>query len=289
MLDTTLSNTIHRGNVQRRIVVSCNTAGRDLVSVVEDIQGAVDGKIVSTLPEGYFVQYGGQFQAQADANRRLLVLGIFAVIGVFMLLTKCFGSWRAALQVIVNVPLAAIGSVVALLLFNRPDPKVLEAAPLWQWPRLWVEATSLSVAHWVGFITLIGIVCRNGIMMISHYIHLMKYEGEKFDEHMITRGSLERLAPVLMTAATAIIGLVPLLLGAGETGKEILHPLAIVVVGGLLSSTLLDQIVTPALFFKFGRKIYEHRFDATTAEDEQAELDELGLPLERTTPGVATA
>ena len=100
----------------------------------------------------------------------------------------------------VNIPLAAIGSVVALLLVNRPDWEALQAAPWWQWPRVWVEATTLSVAHWVGFITLIGIVSRNGIMMISHYIHLMKHEGEAFGEEMIIRGSLERLAPVLMTA-----------------------------------------------------------------------------------------
>jgi Cu/Ag efflux pump CusA len=289
VLDTTGPNTINRENVQRRIVVSCNTAGRDLVSVVQDIQRAVEAKVQPTLPEGYFVQYGGQFEAQSQANRRLLVLGVFAVVGVFMLLYKCLGSWRAAVQVMVNVPLAAIGSVIALLLTNWPNHEALAAAHWWEWPKVWVQATSLSVAHWVGFITLIGIVCRNGIMMISHYIHLMKYEGEKFDEHMIILGSLERLAPVLMTAATAIIGLVPLLLGAGETGKEILHPLAIVVVGGLLSSTLLDQIVTPALFYKLGRKIYEHRFDAKAAEHEGAEVDELGLPGRRPKPASETA
>jgi Cu/Ag efflux pump CusA len=267
VIDTTGPNTIYRENVQRRIVVACNVAGRDLVSVVEDIEGAVAEHVIPTLPQGYFVQYGGQFEAQAQANRRLLVLGLCAVAGVFLLLYKCLESIRAALQVMVNIPLAAIGSVLALVIFNRPAPEALEAAAWWQWPKVWLEGISLSVAHWVGFITLIGIVCRNGIMMISHYIHLMKHEGEQFDEAMIVRGSLERLAPVLMTAMTTVFGLVPLLLGAGQTGKEILHPLAVVVVGGLVSSTLLDQVVTPALFFKFGRPVYPQRPDSALAAD----------------------
>src|SRR5262249_26214515 len=157
-------------------------------------------------------------------------------------LFNALGSWQSALQVLVNIPLAAIGSVIALLLTNRPAWSTLADAPWQRWPTLWLSATSLSVAHWVGFITLIGIVSRNGIMMISHYLHLMQEEGEALDERMIVRGTLERLASVLMTAGVAIIGLVPLALGAGQTGKEILHPLAVVVIGGLIVSTMLDQM-----------------------------------------------
>ena len=254
-------NTINRENIARRIVVQCNAAGRDLASVVRDIQQQANEKIVPKLQDGYFIEYGGQFVAKQEANLRLLMLGGFSTAGILLLLFKCLGSWQAAIQVMVNIPLAAIGSVLALLLVNWPTPEAIAAASWWQLPSVWVGATTLSVAHWVGFITLTGIVCRNGIMMISHYIHLMKYEGEEFGQPMIVRGSLERLAPVLMTAMTAAIGLVPLALGAGQTGKEILHPLAIVVIGGLFSSTLLDQIVTPALFYRFGRKVYEHRPD----------------------------
>ncbi len=257
VVETTGPNTINREHVVRRIVVQANVAERDLVSVVQDIRTQVEEQVVPSLPDDYFVAYGGQFEAQQQANLRLLVLGGVSVIGVFLLLLKCLQSWRAALQVMVNVPLAAIGSVLALLLTNWPGMEAFADAAFWLWPKVWIESISLSVAHWVGFITLIGIVSRNGILMLSHYIHLMKHEGEAFGEQMIIRGSLERLAPVMMTAVTTIIGLLPLALGAGQTGKEILHPLAIVVIGGLLSSTLLDQLVTPALFYKFGRNVYD--------------------------------
>jgi CzcA family heavy metal efflux pump len=260
VLDTTGPNTLNREGVQRRVVVSCNVQGRDLAAVVADIR-----RETAPVAEGlqgragdYRVEYGGQFEAQQQANLRLLLLGTLAVVGVLLLLTKALESWRAALQVMANVPLAAVGSVVALLLTNRPDAAALHAVPWWRVPAVWLGATSLSLAHWVGFITLVGIVSRNGILMVSHYLHLMRHEGERFDEHMIVRGSLERLAPVLMTAGVAVIGLVPLALGAGQTGKEILHPLAVVVIGGLVASTLLDQLVTPALFLTFGRKVYEH-------------------------------
>jgi Cu/Ag efflux pump CusA len=264
VLDTTGPNTLNHENVQRRIVVSSNVQGRDLATVVRDIRHRLVSveQALRQLPGGYRIEYGGQFEAQQQANLRLAILGTLAVIGVFLLLCKALESWRAALQVLVNIPLAAAGSVIALLIVNRPSWEVLAATSWYRWPQVWLAASTLSVAHWVGFITLIGIVSRNGIMMISHYIHLMKHEGEKFDEAMIVRGSLERLAPVLMTACVTIIGLTPLVLGAGQTGKEILHPLAVVVIGGLLVSTLLDQVVTPALFYKFGRKVYEHSADA---------------------------
>ena len=259
VLDTTGPNTLNHENVARRIVVSCNVQGRSLGDVVADIKRAirpVEEKLRSKGGE-YRIEDDGQYRAQQEANSRLLVLGSASVFGVFLLLCRCLGSWRAALMVLgVNIPLAGLGAVAALLIINRPDDVALHAAPWWKWPGVWVQATTLSVAHWVGFITLIGVVSRNGIMMIAHYIHLMKEEGEPFGKDMIIRGSLERLAPVLMTAAVAVIGLVPLALGAGQTGKEILHPLAVVVIGGLLTSTLMDQVVTPAVFLLFGRKVY---------------------------------
>lgn len=258
VLDTSGPNTLNRENVQRRIVVFCNVHGRDLSGVVADIKpklAPIEASI-RDLPGDYRIELGGQFEAQQQANFRLAVFGIAAVFGVFLLLCKAVHSWVAALQVLANIPLAAMGSVIALLLTNWPDWGSLQAANWWEWPKVWIQATRLSVAHWVGFITLIGIVSRNGIMMISHYIHLMQHEGESFNEQMIIRGSLERLAPVMMTATTSFVGLLPLLFGAGQTGKEILYPLAVVVFGGMLASTLLDQVVTPALFFKFGGRAF---------------------------------
>ncbi|MEO8574905.1 MAG: efflux RND transporter permease subunit, partial [Pyrinomonadaceae bacterium] len=159
------------------------------------------------------------------------LLTIFSLIAIFFLLIKALGDWRVALQVMINIPLALIGAVWALHL----------------------SGGVFSIATMVGFISLVGITSRNGIMMISHYLHLIKEEGEEFTEKMIIRGSLERLVPVLMTALTAGLSLVPFILAADAPGKEILHPLAVVVLGGILTSTLLDQIVTPAVFYKFGR------------------------------------
>lgn len=224
-------NQVLRENTKRRIVVMANTSGRDLGSIVEEIQKRVGSGV--KLPEGYFVEYAGQFEAQKDATRRLLILSLFSVLIIFFLLIKALGDWRMALQVMVNVPLALIGAVLALILTGGV----------------------FSVATLVGFISLIGITSRNGIMMLSHYLHLMREENEEFSEHMIIRGSLERLIPVMMTALTAGLSLIPLAIAAGEPGKEILQPLAVVVLGGILTSTILDQVVTPAIFFKFGKPV----------------------------------
>ncbi|MEO7672450.1 MAG: efflux RND transporter permease subunit [Pyrinomonadaceae bacterium] len=222
-------NQILRENTKRRIVISANTGGRDLGSVVGDLQARVASQV--TLPPGYFVEFGGQFQASQEATRTLSVLTIFSLVAIFFLLIKALGDWRSALQVLVNIPLALIGAVIAMLLTGGV----------------------FSIATLVGFISLVGITSRNGIMMISHYLHLMREEGEDFTEEMIIRGSLERLVPVVMTALTAGLSLIPFVLAADAPGKEILHPLAVVVLGGILTSTLLDQMVTPAVFFKFGK------------------------------------
>ena len=215
-------------DTQRRLVVSSNVAGRDLERVVTAIQRAVDA---IPMPPGYYVTYGGQFESQRSASRLIGLLSLASLAGMLVVLYSHFRSWTVALQILLNIPLALVGSVIAVVLTGGV----------------------LSVATLVGFITLCGIASRNGIMMISHYIHLMKEEGETFGEAMVVRGSLERVVPVLMTALTAALALVPIALSKGQPGKEILQPVAIVILGGLLSSTLLDIVVTPAVFRRFGR------------------------------------
>lgn len=235
-------NMVNRENLQRRIVVSANSHGRDLGSLIAEIREKI-GKNVK-LPEGYFIEYGGQFESQQKASKLIFFLGLLSLLGVFFVLYVHFNSVALTLQVMLNVPLALIGSIVAIYLTER----------------------ELSVATMIAFITLCGIATRNGIMMISHYIHLVKEEGEDFSEKMIIRGSLERLVPVLMTALSAILALTPLLFAKGEPGKEILHPVAVVIIGGLLSSTLLDMFVTPAIFYRFGKKAIEKLTKPNTEE-----------------------
>jgi CzcA family heavy metal efflux pump len=223
-------NVINRENSQRRIVIGANTSNPDLQSLVQQWQQAVTEKV--KLPEGYFVSFEGEYVAQQKATRRIafffsVVLGV-----VLLLLFGYFRSLSLALQVMLNIPLALMGGLtLTYLLINN-----------------------ISIATLVGFIAVGGVAARNGIMMISHYLHLMRHEGEGFTKAMIIRGTQERLVPVLMTALAAGTALIPLLLSAHEPGKEILHPVAVVIVGGLISSTLLDLVVTPAVFFAFGRR-----------------------------------
>lgn len=222
-------NTIQREKIRRRIVIQCNTADRGLVEVVEEIQSNLKA-ISATLPQGYYFEFSGQFESQQKASRVITWLFGVALIGVFMTLFTMFRSVNLSLQVMAAIPMAFIGSVAALVLTGQ----------------------NLTIASMVGFISLGGIASRNGILLLQHYLHLVKYEGEDWTHKMIIRAGLERLAPVLMTALTAGIGLVPLVLAAGQPGKEILYPVATVILGGVISSTLLDFFVHPALFWLFG-------------------------------------
>lgn len=239
--NTASINTITHENTQRKITISCNVQKRDLGTTVQEIQNAIKEKV--KLPQGYFIQYGGQFESQKSASKLILLLSIFSVIGIFLVLYSHFKSAQITLQIMLNIPLALIGSVIAVILTGG----------------------TFSVATMVGFITLTGIASRNGIMMISHYIHLMEHEGETFSKEMIIRGSLERLVPVLMTALVAALALIPLTLDAQASGKEILYPVATVILGGLISSTLLDMIVTPVVFYTFGEKAIKQYFSERNA------------------------
>ena len=223
-------NLINRESVNRRMVVQANTQGRDVVSVVEDIQTILNSEL--ELPNGYYISYGGQFESQASAQRNILILSLFSLLGMFLTLYTHFRSLNLTLQVMLAIPLSFIGAVIGIFMTGG----------------------IFSIATMVGFITLTGIASRNGIMMISHYLHLMKNEEENFDLKMLKRGTQERLVPVLMTALTALLALTPLVMAAGETGKEILSPVATVIFSGLFSSTLLNLIVTPIVFWKFGEK-----------------------------------
>jgi CzcA family heavy metal efflux pump len=221
-------NMVLRENVQRRIVISCNVAGRDLGSVVNDIRQAVSQAV--PMPAGYRVEYGGQFESEQSASQRLLALSVLAIAGVFMLLVLAFGRARDALIVMVNLPLALIGGVVGVFL----------------------SGGVLNVATMIGFITLFGIATRNGIMLVTHIHHLMNVEGVRDFREAVERGAKERLVPILMTAAAAGLALMPLAVRGGQTGSEIQTPMAIVILCGLTTSTLLNMFVVPALYLRFG-------------------------------------
>jgi len=218
-------NQITREAVQRKIVIQSNVQGRDLSGFVNDLRGRIERQVV--LPQGYFLQYGGQFEQQARAQKQLLSLGGVSLVVIFLLLFLAFGSLRAALLVLSNLPLAVIGGIFAVYFTNK----------------------TISVASIVGFITLFGIATRNGIMMVTHYMQL-RAEGKRWDE-VVWQGSMERLNPVLMTALVASIGLVPLALRAGQPGTELQYPLAVVILGGMITATPLTLLVIPALYNRF--------------------------------------
>ncbi|MEK7382247.1 MAG: efflux RND transporter permease subunit, partial [Elusimicrobiota bacterium] len=218
-----------RENVQRKIVIMANVGDRDLRGVINDIRAGVEREV--KLPQGYYVVYGGQFESESEATRTITLLGLFVIAGIFLLLFLAFRSVRTALVIMVNLPLALIGGVVAVFFGSGV----------------------LSVASLVGFITLFGIATRNGIMMLSHYEHLQDVEGVPFEESIV-RGSLERLSPILMTALCAGLALIPLVLAGDKPGNEIQAPMGVVILGGLLSSTGLNMLVVPALYARFGRK-----------------------------------
>jgi Cu/Ag efflux pump CusA len=221
-------NMILRENVQRRIVVSANVAGRDLGSVVDDIRSGIAHAV--SMPVGYRVEYGGQFESEQSATRRLAVLGVGVVAGLFMLLVLAFGRARDALLVMLNLPLALIGGVAGV----------------------YISGGVLNVATIIGFITLFGIATRNGIMLVSHIHHLIDHEGVTDFRVAVERGAQERLIPILMTAMAAGLALIPLALGGGKSGSEIQTPMAIVILCGLVTSTLLNMIVVPTLYLRYG-------------------------------------
>ncbi len=235
------SNLISRENAQRKAVISCNVAeGFNLGDLVEEVRERVD-PIVANY--GYAVSYGGQFEAQQSASNTLYVMGAGVAVIMLLLLNMSFGSTRAAILVMVNLPLALIGGIVAIFVAESDSLFGNVLALFGVGGRY--EAPVISIASMVGFITLFGIAVRNGILLVNHYAHLVKEEGASLGE-AIFRGSQERLVPILMTALTAVVGLVPIAWAAGEPGSEILAPMAIVVLGGLVSSTLLNLLVVPA-------------------------------------------
>lgn len=233
IVETASPNLVQREDGERRIAVSANVEGRSLSEAVDALRARVAEEV--HLPPGYRIVYGGQFESQERGLQRLWLLGSLSVLLMAVVLYSHFRSGAVVAQVLLNVPLALVGSVAAVL----------------------ITGGVLSLATAIGFITLCGIASRNTIMMISHYLHLARAEGMAFGKELVVRGSLERLVPVLMTALTAGLALVPLLLSRGAPGKELLFPVAAVIVGGLVSSTVLDMVVTPVAFLQFGRRAVE--------------------------------
>lgn len=238
-------NQILRENGKRRVVVLANTDGEaDMATVIAEIRSVI---AASTLPPGFFVNLEGTFQAQEESMRTIGLLSILSLSMVFAILYSRYRSVLFVSIIMASVPLALIGSVTAL----------------------WIAGQPLSVASMIGFITLTGISTRNGILKISHYINLAIQEDMPFGRELVMRGSLERLTPVLMTALSAGVALVPLMIDATAPGKEILHPVAITIFGGLVTATVLDTLLTPTLFLRYGRKPLERLVEQARSQIEQ--------------------
>jgi Cu/Ag efflux pump CusA len=221
-------NTVKRESASRRIDVTCNVRDRDLGSVAREIEQRVRGM---KFPRGYHPEFLGEYAAQQESRRRLLIAGAVALVGIVVLLYSEFRAWRLVLLVMLSLIFAAVGGVLGV----------------------WLGGGSISLGSLVGFVTVVGIAVRNGIMMISHFRHLEVSEHMGFGDGLTIRGAEERLAPILMTALTAALALLPLVLAGNRPGHEIEYPMALVILGGLLSSTLMNLFILPSLYRAFGR------------------------------------
>lgn len=237
-------NVVNRENIRRRQTIRCNVSGRDLASAATEIERRVRSQV--PMPTGYFVEFGGQFEAQRSATTLITVLAGVSLAGIFMVLMLLYPSPRITFQILNAMPTAFIGGVLALVLTQQ----------------------TLTVASLVGFVSLGGIAVRNGILLVTHYFHLMNEEDEGFTQQMVLRGSLERLAPVLMTALTAGIALIPIVVGGKKPGLEILYPVATVILGGLLTSTFCEFLIHPGLFWKFSGRDAERLVQGGISDEE---------------------
>jgi len=235
-------NNINRENMRRRVVVRANASGDDMSRVVEEVKQLVSD---TRMPSGYFAMLDGTFRAEEAASKSILLLSLGSLALIFVVLYSRYKHVSLSLMIMAIIPMATVGGIVGL----------------------WVSGLPLSIAALFGFVTLAGITARNGILKISHYINLVLYEGESFGDKLIVRGSEERLAPVLMTSVSAGLALIPLLFGGDVAGKEILHPIAVVIFSGLISALLLDTFLTPVLFKLFGAGALAHLQEQVDAKE----------------------
>ena len=231
---TSAPNMINREQGRRRLLVTCSAEGRDVESVMADIRERLRSKI--SLPAGYHFEFAGEFAAKADAQQRMLWLGAASLLGILLLLYLDFQNLKLSLLVMLSVPLACVGGIVSVLLAGG----------------------DISLGSLVGFVTVFGVAVRNGILLISNYLHLQE-QGQPFGSQLILKGSVERLAPILMTAGTTAMAIIPLVVAGNLPGHEIEHPMAVVIMGGLVSSTVLSLFVLPAVFLRFGQTVVRSR------------------------------